>query len=430
MRGTEDTVRVGLLGFGTVGSEVYRLLQDHGDLILRRAGFRLAVTKVAVAHPDKTRSLAIPRHLLAPDVWTVIADETVDVVVEVMGGIEPARRCVLRALELGKAVVTANKQLLATYGSELFAQAAASGADLAFEAAVGGVIPLIKPLRESLAADRIQAIEGILNGTTNYILTRMSQEGWTFEEALADARRQGFAEPDATEDIDGHDAAAKLAILASLAFGSRVTASQVYREGISAITPRDIAYAKELGYAVKLLAIAQDRDGAIDARVHPALLPLAHPLASVSDERNAVLIRGKAAGSVVFSGSGAGGPPTAVAVVGDIIDNARNRRRGGSGRLAHTAFDDRPIHPIGDLVIPYYFSMQVIDRPGVFAKVATVFGEEAVSIAAIVQKSRGEVADVVLLTHEARESAVQRVVERLRAMEVVGGVDNVIRVAE
>jgi len=247
---------------------------------------------------------------------------------------------------------------------------------------------------------------------------------------VAAARARGFAEADPTEDIEGHDAAAKLAILASLAFDCQITADRVYREGIGSITPREIAYARELGYAVKLLALGEDRDGAIDVRVHPALLPLAHPLAAISDERNAVLVKGEAAGSVVFSGPGAGGPPTAVAVVSDIIDAARNLRRGGGGRILLPSFASRPIHPISDLTIPYFFAMQVTDRPGVFAKVAAVFGEESVSISSIVQKSRGAIADVVLLTHEAQEAAVRRVTNRLRTMEVVGGVDSVIRVVE
>ena len=430
MREPIDAVGVGLLGFGTVGAEVYRLLRDHGDLVRHRAAIPITIQKVAVADRRRARPQPIPPHLLAADAWEVVTDPTVHVVVEVMGGIEGARLYVLRALELGKAVVTANKQLLSHYGEDLRARARASNADLFFEGAVGAAIPLVKVLRESLAADRIRGVEGILNGTTNYVLTRMSQEGWTFERALAAARERGFAEADPSEDVEGHDAAAKLAILASLAFDCQITAAQVYREGIGSITPREIAYARELGYAVKLLAIGEDRDGAIDVRVHPALLPLAHPLAAISDERNAVLVKGDAAGSIVFSGAGAGGSPTAVAVVGDIIDAARNLRRGGGARIVSPGFASRPVHPVSDLTIPYFFAMQVTDRPGVFAKVAAVFGEEAVSIASIVQKSRGAVADVVLLTHEAQEAAVRRVTNRLRTMEVVGGVDSVIRVVE
>jgi homoserine dehydrogenase len=430
MREPIDAVGVGLLGFGTVGAEVYRLLRDHGDLVQQRVGIPITVQKVAVADRRKPRAQPIPPHLLATDAWEVVTDPTVHVVVEVMGGVEGARLFVLRALDLGKPVVTANKQLLSHFGGDLLARARASNADLFFEGTVGSCIPLIKTLRESLAADRIRGVEGILNGTTNYILTRMSEEAWTFEQALAAARARGFAEADPTEDIEGHDAAAKLAILASLAFDCQITADRVYREGIGSITPREIAYARELGYAVKLLALGEDRDGAIDVRVHPALLPLAHPLAAISDERNAVLVKGEAAGSVVFSGPGAGGPPTAVAVVSDIIDAARNLRRCGGARILLPSFASRPIHPISDLTIPYFFAMQVTDRPGVFAKVAAVFGEESVSIASIVQKSRGAVADVVLLTHEAQEAAVRRVTNRLRTMEVVGGVDSVIRVVE
>ncbi len=423
-------VGVGLLGFGTVGSEVFRLLNDHRDLVLARTGVPIVVERVAVADPRRSRPRPLPSGLVTADAWEVVRDQAVDVVVEVIGGIERTRPFILRALELGKPVVTANKQLLSTNLAELLTHAQAHGVDLFFEAAVGTCIPLIKSLRESLAADRIRKVEGILNGTTNYILTRMSAEGWSFEQALAAAQGQGFAEADPAEDVEGDDAAAKLAILASLAFHRQITAAQVYREGIGAITPREIAYARDLGYTVKLLAVAADRDGVIDARVHPALLLFTHPLAAIPDERNAILVQGEAAGSVVFSGPGAGGPPTAVAVVSDIIDAARTLRQGGHARMVSHGFAGAKIFPIDDLTIPYFFAMQVTDRPGVFAKVAAVFGEEAVSIASIVQKSRGAVADVVLLTHEAREAAVRRVTDRLRAMDVVGGVDSVIRVVD
>ncbi|MDQ7829718.1 MAG: homoserine dehydrogenase [Armatimonadota bacterium] len=427
-------VGVGLLGFGAVGAQVYRLLEEGAERIARRTGWRPTVRRIAVLDPARPRPHPLPAHLLAPDAAAVVGDPQVEVVVEVMGGLEPARTLVLEALRRGKAVVTANKRLLATHGAEVFAAAAATQAPLAFEGAVGGAIPIVKPLRETLAADRVRVVEGILNGTTNFVLTRMTRDGWSFADALAEAQRRGFAEADASEDVGGHDAAAKLAILASLAFDAALTDADVFREGIQEVAPRDIAYARELGYVVKLLAVGRDLGEAVDVRVHPALIPQTHPLATVEEERNAILVVGERAGPLVLSGPGAGGAATAAVVVGDILDAAGRRRR-GSGEAEPAlrpagAPARRPVWPVEDLVIPYYFGLQVTDRPGVFARVAAVFGEEEVSIASIVQKSRGAVADVVLLTHEAREAAVRRVVARLRAMDVVKSVDSVIRVVE
>jgi len=423
-------VGVGLLGLGTVGAEVYRLLVERAEHIAGLVGRPCVVRRVAVARPGRQRRVRIPSSLLTSDGAAVVEDPAVDIVVEVMGGVDPARSLLLRALAGGKAVVTANKQLLAAHGAELLAAAASGGVDLCFEASVGAGIPLIKPLRESLAADRLRLIEGILNGTTNYILTLMSREGRTFAEALAEAQARGFAEADPADDVDGHDAAAKLAILAAVAFNTPIAAEQVYREGIGGITPADIRHAAELGYTIKLLAVARDRDGALELRVHPALIPVGHLLAGIAEERNAVLVEGDACGRVLFSGPGAGGAPTAAAVVGDIIDAARNRLRGAGGRTLSAPSVRRDIHPMERLVIPFYLRLQVTDRPGVFARIAAVFGEEQVSIASIVQKSRGEVADVILLTHEAEEAAMRRVVARLRAMDVVQVVGSVIRVVE
>ncbi|MGH2404415.1 MAG: homoserine dehydrogenase, partial [bacterium] len=298
-----------------------------------------------------------------------------------------------------------------------------------FEASVGGGIPVIKTIQEALAGNRIHQVMGIVNGTTNFILTRMAQDGVGFGEALAEAQRRGYAEADPTDDVDGHDAAAKLAILASVAFNSRVAGADVYREGIGAVTPRIIRYAHELGYVVKLLAIARQVDGAIEARVHPALLPAPHPLAAVADELNAVLIEGDPVGRVVLEGRGAGGGPTASAVVGDLIDAARNRSTGAAGRLGYVAGARRPIREMADAVLEYCISLEVIDRPGVFARVAAAFGDEQVSIASIVQKSRGPTADVVLVTHEAPEAAMVRVIARLRALDVVTAVPAVLRIA-
>ncbi|HXF81569.1 MAG TPA: homoserine dehydrogenase [bacterium] len=416
-------LRVGILGLGTVGAEVLRLLAD--ETIAQRANVRLTPVAAAVADPGKARP-PLPRLRLTGEARQVVEAPDVDVVVELIGGLEPARSLVLRALELGKPVVTANKQLLAEHGPELFERAAARGVPLRFEGSVGAGIPLIAAIQESLAAARIHAITGILNGTTNYILTRMALAGWGFEEALAEAQRRGFAEAQPSDDIDGHDAAAKLAILASAAFGCRVTGRDVYREGIAGITPRDMAYARELEYAIKLLAIGRLRDGDVEVRVHPALIPLHHPLAQINDEFNALEVEGDGLGPVVFSGRGAGGPPTAVAVLGDLIAIAR--ADGRAGAPAPRPLAARRIRPMEEVVLPFYLNLQVTDRPGVFARVATVFGEEQVSIASIVQKSRGEVAEVIFLTHDAPERAVRRVLARLRGLDVVKAVSSVIRV--
>lgn len=418
---------VGLIGLGTVGTEVFHALQDEA-FISARSGVPIRVVKVAVAQPDKARRVAVPADVLTANGLDVVDSPAVDIVVEVMGGIEPARTYVLHAIEAGKAVVTANKQLVATCGPELFARAEAAGVELRFEASVGGGIPLIKPISESLAGTRLRAVTGILNGTTNYILTQMAHHRRTFNDALATAQQQGFAEADPRDDIEGHDAAAKLAILAMVAFRSQVVAADVYREGITRITPRDFEHARELGFSIKLLAIARDRDGEIELRVHPALIPEQHPLALVPDEFNAVMVEGEGLGSVVFSGRGAGGEPTAAAVVGDIIDLVMRTSRGTRGRTGVSLLTARRVRPIEEVVLPFYVSMQVTDRPGVFAKVASVFGEEQVSIASIVQKSRGAVADVVLVTHDAPERAVRRVLDRLGELDVVKSINNVIRV--
>jgi homoserine dehydrogenase len=417
------------LGLGTVGSAVADLLLRRSAEVSARAGIAVQLQRIGVAHPARPRSVPLPPGLSLGEARAVVDASDVDVVVEVMGGLEPARTYVLAALERRKAVVTANKQLMSTRGEELLTAAARAGADLFFEGSVAGGIPIVKTIQEALAANRIRQIMGIVNGTTNFILTRMAEDGVGFGEALAAAQRRGFAEADPTDDIDGHDAAAKLAIMASVAFNSRVVSADVYREGISGVTPRIIGYAREMGYAVKLLAIARQTDGGIEARVHPALLPAAHPLAGVKDELNAVLIEGDPVGQVMLEGRGAGGGPTASAVVGDVIDAARNLRTGATGRLAPGPREHHAIKEMAEAVLPYCVSLEVADRPGVFARVAAAFGDEQVSIASIVQKSRGVTADVVLLTHDAPEAAMQRVVARLRALDVVAAVHATVRLA-
>jgi homoserine dehydrogenase len=418
-----------MLGLGTVGSAVAALILRSGDEIARRAGLPIRLRAVAVARPDHPRAVSLPDGLVTADAVAVVTDPDVDVVVEVMGGIEPARTHILRALAAGKSVVTANKQLMSTRGEELLAASAQGGADLCFEASACGGIPVIKTIREALAANEITRIMGIVNGTTNFILTRMADDGIGFGEALAEAQRLGYAEADPSDDVDGHDAAAKLAILASAAFGCRVVSADVYREGVGSITPRVIAYARDMGYVVKLLAIARYLDGTIEARVHPALLPQAHPLAKVRHELNAVLIEADPAGPIVLEGRGAGGGPTASAVVGDLIDIARNLRAGARSRIRAGPAPRRPVKEMADVIQPYCVSLAVADRPGVFARVAAAFGEERVSIASIVQKSRGVTADVVLVTHEAAEAAMRRTLARLHRLDVVADVQAVLRIA-
>ena len=336
--------------------------------------------------------------MLTNDAQSVVDDPDVDIVVEVIGGVEPARSLLLSALKAGKPVVTANKELLANFGEELFEAAQTSGVDVLFEASVAGGIPLMRPLRESLAGERIRRVMGIVNGTTNYILTRMSEEGSTFGDALAEAQRLGFAERDPTADIEGFDAAAKAAIIASIAFGARVVAGDVYREGISNITSDDIAAAHELGYVVKLLAIAEEVDGQVGVRVHPAMVPLDHPLASVRGSYNAVFIEGDAVGQLMLLGRGAGGGPTASAVAGDLVDAAKNLRSGSRGATIGT-LQRTPIRPVDETASQFYLSLDVADRPGVLAAIAGVFGGHEVSIQSMQQKGQGAEARLIFVTH-------------------------------
>lgn len=427
---TGGELRIGMLGCGTVGTAVAHLLQDNGAEIRRRTGTALRLVRVAVAHPEKPRPAAFDEGVLTGNAAEVVADPRVDVVAEVIGGVEPARTLLLDAIERGKNVVTANKQLIARHGPEVFAAAARAGVDLRLEASVGGGLPVIQFLKESLAANRVREISGILNGTTNYVLTKMAEDGWEFGRALADAQQRGFAEADPTDDVDGHDAAAKLAILATIAFHTPVPAEDVHREGIRRISSQDFQFARELGYTVKLLAVAREEAGRIEARVHPALVPLTHPLAAIRNEFNALFVRGDAAGEMMIVGRGAGGRPTASAVVADLIDIARNQRAGARGRVGWDALEPRPLRPIEEVACPFYLLMQVTDRPGVFARIASIFGEEAVSIASIVQKSQGQAADIVMVTHTAREAQMRRVLARVEALDVLHAIRNVIRVAD
>jgi homoserine dehydrogenase len=422
-----ETVRVGLLGLGNVGAPLARLVAEQADEIEARTGVHLELAAVAVRSLSKERSVDVPEGLLTTDAAAVVADPSVDVIVEVIGGIEPARTLVLDALAAKKPVVTGNKELLANHGAELFEAADAAGVDLLFEAAVAGGIPLIRPLRESLVGERIERVLGIVNGTTNYILTKMAEEGTGYAEALAEAQELGYAERDPTADVEGYDAGAKAAIIASIAFGAKVVAGDVYHEGIAGLTPSDIAYAARLGYVVKLLAIAErDPDGSVGVRVHPAMVPTTHPLASVRESYNAVFVEGEAVGSLMFYGRGAGGSPTASAVLGDLIDAAANLRKGAHASLGSLA--KVAIRSIDDARSEYYLNIEVVDQPGVLAAVAATFGDHGVSIRAMEQEGLGDEARLVFITHTAVERDVQATLHDLRGLDAVRRVVSVLRV--
>jgi homoserine dehydrogenase len=433
---TPERVRIGLLGCGNVGAALVELIDQRGDAIAARTGLRLEVTRVAVRSLAKERPVELPEGVLTLDAAGLVVDPAVDVVVEVIGGIEPARELVLAAVKAGKPVVTGNKEMLANVGAELFAAAEEAGVDLLFEAAVAGGIPFIRPLRESLAGERIDRIMGIVNGTTNYILTQMTEAGMSYADALSEAQNLGYAERDPTADVEGHDAAAKAAIIASIAFGVRVVAGDVYDEGISRITTADIDYAAKMGYVVKLLAIAEQHDGPdgpggpdggeVAVRVHPAMVPVDHPLASVRDSFNAVFVEGAAVGDLMFYGRGAGGWPTASAVLGDLIDAALNRTKGSHASVG--ALGRARIRPIDEVETAYYLNLDVFDRPGVLAAVAGVFGQHDVSIRSMEQEGLGGEARLVFITHVAREAAVQATIRDLHHLDAVDRITSVLRV--
>lgn len=427
---TPEPVRVGVLGCGNVGAALVELVGARADGISARTGLRLEIARVAVRSTAKDRRVELPPGVLTHDAADVVTDPSIDIVVEVIGGIEPARGLILAAIQAGKPVVTANKELLANVGAELFAAAESAGVDLLFEAAVAGGIPVIRPLRESLAGERIDRVTGIVNGTTNYILTRMAEDGATYAAALAEAQMLGYAERDPTADVEGHDAAAKLAIIASIAFGVRVVAGDVYGEGISGITPADISYAGRMGYVIKLLAIAEWHAGAgggeVGVRVHPAMVPAAHPLASVRESFNAVFVEGAAVGEVMLYGRGAGGFPTASAVLGDLIDAAVNRSKGSHASIG--ALGEARIRPIDELETAFYLNLDVFDRPGVLAAVAGVFGRHGVSIRSMEQEGLGDEARLVFITHVAREAAVQATLHDLGQLDAVDRITSVLRV--
>jgi homoserine dehydrogenase len=421
-------VCVGLLGCGHVGGALVKLLSRNADLITARTGVEVHVGRIAVHNLSKERDVDVAPEVLTNDAESIVNDPNIDVIVEMIGGIEPARSLILTALKAGKPVVTANKELLANVGKELFEAAESAGVDLLFEASVAGGVPLMRPLRESLAGERITRVMGIVNGTTNYVLTRMSEEGCSFADALAEAQRLGYAERDPTADIEGYDAAAKAAIVASVAFGAQVVAGDVYREGITEVTVADISAAAELGYVVKLLAVAEEKDGAVGVRVHPAMVPSDHPLATVRGSYNAVFIEGEAVGQLMLLGRGAGGGPTASAVLGDLIDAVKNLHGGGRGATLGT-LSRKPIRPIDDIESQFYVTIDVVDRPGVLATIAGVFGTHQVSIQSMQQKGQGDEARLIFVTHLAREADLRATIHDVRDLEIVEHVGSVLRVA-
>ncbi len=423
----DRVIRIGMLGCGTVGGGVATILAREADDITARTGAKLEITRIAVRDATRDRGLGLPAQVFTTDPLAVVEADDVDVVVEVMGGREPAGDLIRRALAQGKPVVTANKELVAHEGPELYAAARTAGVDLAYEAAVAGAIPIIKPMKESLAGDRVSRVVGILNGTTNYILTRMSEEGADYGEVLADAQALGYAEADPTADVGGHDAAAKCAILASLAFDTAVHADDVFTQGIETVNATDIRVADRLGYVIKLLGIASEVDGRVGVRVHPAFLPKEHPLASVRGSFNAIYVEAEAAGELMFYGRGAGAEPTGSAVVGDIIDVARNLLQTARGA---TESQHRPkdLRSIDELRTQYYVLLDVEDQAGVLAEVATAFGDNGVSIAQVWQEGTRDSAQLVLITHRAREAALRATVDALASVDSIRSVASVLRV--
>lgn len=433
----EAVIRIGLLGCGTVGTSLIGLLSGQRDVIRARTGLTLEVTRVAVRDVSKPRDVELPHAAFTDDAASVVNDPEIDVVVEVMGGMEPARTLLLDAIRNHKPVVTANKELLANVGAEIFSAAEAAGVDVLFEAAIAGGIPLVRPMRESLLGEPVRRVLGIMNGTTNYILTRMTESGADYGDALAEAQQLGYAEADPRADVGGHDAGAKIAILASIAFGVWIAADDVHLEGITDVTASDIAYGASRGYVIKLLAIAERYEGdpqvcdqppTIGVRVHPTMVPVNHPLASVRESFNAVFVQGDVVGDLMFYGRGAGGGPTASAVLGDVIDASMNIQKGSHASIGELA--EAIIRPIDELESAYCITIDVVDRPGVLASIAGVFGDHDVSIASMEQERLDTDARIVFVTHHASERDVRVTLDELRNLDVVRRVGSVIRVLD
>ena len=426
----EQPIYVAIIGYGKIGSGAYKTLLDNEQSIDHKVGRPVRVKRLVDIDWTTPRpvEIDIPPEMKATDASVVIEDPEIQIVVETIGGTDPARDYVLKALSSGKSVVTSNKELIARHGKELFDVAAERHLDLMFEGSVGGGIPIVRPLKSCLAGNRIGRLMGIVNGTTNFILTRMAEEGAEFDDALKEAQRLGYAERDPSSDVEGYDAAFKLAILASIAFETRVHVEDVYREGIAGVAARDMQYARQLGYTIKLLAIGAEVDGALEMRVHPTLLPTGHPLAAVTGPFNAIFVSGSSVGEVMFYGQGAGAMPTGSAIVGDIIDVARNIQFGCTGRVACTCFEDKRVKPMDEISARHYLRIQVADRPGVLAAIAKVFGEEGVSLASVLQMgASGETAEIVWLTYPAEEGQMRQSLARIEKLEEVDEISSWIR---
>lgn len=423
------TIKVGLLGLGTVGTGVIKVLDKNAHEITNKAGAVIEVKSVLVRNVNKSRNIA-GDFMLTDNIDDIINDPEIKIVIEVMGGIDPARGYMLKALRAGKHVVTANKDVVAQYGREMFDAAKENDVDFLFEASVGGGIPIITPLKQCLTANRITEVIGIVNGTTNYMLTKMTDEKMDYATVLAEAQAKGYAESDPTADVGGFDAARKAAILASIAFNTRVTLEDVYVEGITKITPEDIEYARELGYVIKLLAIAKENEqNGVAVRVHPAFVPKNHPLASVNDVFNAIFIKGNAIGEAMFYGRGAGELPTASAVIADVVDAARDIVNHIVGRVRCTCFEHKEICPVETTVSAYYIRLLVEDETGVLATIAGVFGECGVSLNSVIQTRKvNNKAEIVLITHEVAEKNIQRTASIMEEMADVTKICNIIRV--
>ena len=430
-------ISIGLIGFGTIGTGVVKLLQENGDLIAGRLGAEIRLQRIADIDIRKSRGIPVDDALLTTDAADILNDPGIDIVVELMGGYEPARTFILAAMTQGKHVVTANKALLATHGDEIFRSAMRHGVNIGFEASVGGTVPVIKALKESLIANRIQSLSAIVNGTSNFILSKMTDEGGSFETVLKEAQALGFAESDPAYDVEGIDAAHKLAILLSLSYGKKVHLGDLYREGITRIGEQDIAFARELGYRIKLLAIAIRRDREIEARLHPTMIPFDHLLANVNGNFNAFHIIGDAADSVFLYGQGSGMMPTASAVVSDIVDIARDIRKGIAGRVPPRVLDEEAIEeirlmPFDQIRTNYYFRFSAVDRPGVLSRISGILGANDISIATVIQKGRkqGGAVPIVMTTYKARERDVRRALEDIDRLDIVMGKTVLIRIED
>lgn len=423
-------IRVGLMGLGVVGSGVARIITEKADRLEAHLDYPVELARVLVRDAEKGRAINLPAGLLTTSSRDILDDPSIDIVIEVMGGETPAHSYIQEALQKGKHVITANKEVMAKYGPELLTLASQRGVDILYEASVGGGIPLIGPFQHDLAANKITSLQAIINGTTNYILTRMADGGAEFATALAEAQSLGYAEADPTNDVEGIDASYKLAILATLAFHIPVRPADVYREGITRLTSRDFRYARELGYAIKLLAIAREEGGMVEARVHPTLVPQSLLMAQIGGVFNAVRVDGDLVGTVVFYGPGAGSLPTSSAIVADLILLAKNMGAGRTGRFRLREDGGKAISPMSEVRTRYYLRMDVTDNPGVLAQIATILGENRISIASVIQKEANpevQLAEIVIMTHLAREADMQDALAKLRALPVVREIGGFLR---